>query len=76
MRRTLPLRARRGTPPDRGPLLTPEHVAVLIGGVSPAWVRRCVPHKVDLGQRTKRWYRDDVLAWLETHRTATSDAEQ
>ena len=71
MTRTLPLRT--NTPPDRGPLLTPEQVATLISGVSPAWVLRSVPHKVDLGQRTKRWYRDDVLAWLELHRTADTD---
>ncbi len=70
MTRALPLRPASAAPPDRGPLLTPAQVAVLIGGVSPAWVRRCVPHKVDLGQRTKRWHRDDVLAWLEVRRSA------
>ncbi len=70
MTRTLPLPTVSAAPPDRGPLLTPEQVAALIGGVSPAWVRRCVPNKVDLGQRTKRWHRDDVLAWLAVRRSA------
>jgi predicted DNA-binding transcriptional regulator AlpA len=49
---------------DRGPLLSPEQVAELIGGVSAAWVRRTVPGKIPLGQRTVRWYRDDVLGWI------------
>ena len=53
-------------PPDRGPLLTPEQVAQLVGAVSPSWVRRTVPGKLRLGQRTVRWYRDDVLRWLAT----------
>jgi predicted DNA-binding transcriptional regulator AlpA len=51
---------------ERGPLLTPEAVAELIGGVSPAWVRRNVPGKLHLGQRTVRWYRRDVLDWIGT----------
>jgi predicted DNA-binding transcriptional regulator AlpA len=57
-------------PPDRGPLLTPEQVASIVGGVTPAWVRRTIPGKLRLGQRTVRWYRDDVLAWLAGHRVA------
>ncbi len=66
-RRTLvPLPA----PPDRGPLLSPEQVAELIGGVSAAWVRRNVPGKLTLGQRTKRWYEGEVRRWLETRRGA------
>ncbi len=68
--RSLPFPVPPDPPPARGPLLTAAQVAVLIGGVSPAWVRRCVPHKVDLGQRTKRWHRDDVLAWLAVRRSA------
>ncbi len=64
----------RQPPPNRGRLLTAKQVAGLIGGgASEAWVRRQVPHKVDLGQRTKRWYRDDVLAWLDLHRTPDTD---
>ena len=55
-------------PPDRGRLLDPEQVAELIGGVSPAWVRRNVPHKIDLGHSTKRWWERDVLRWLESLR--------
>ena len=50
----------------RGPLLTPQAVADLIGGVSEAWVKRNVPGKLRLGQRTVRWYRQDVLDWIET----------
>lgn len=57
----------REPPRERGPLLTPEAVAELIGGVSPAWVRRRVAGKLHLGQRTVRWYRQDVLDWIETH---------
>ena len=56
--------------PDRGPLLTAEQVAALIGGVSTAWVRRVVPFKLHLGQRTVRWYERDVRAWLESRRGA------
>jgi predicted DNA-binding transcriptional regulator AlpA len=51
-------------PADRGPLLSPGQVAEMIGGVSEAWVRRTVPGKLKLGQRTMRWYRDDVLGWI------------
>lgn len=55
-------------PRDRGPLLSPAQVAALIGGVSPAWVRRMVPGKITLGQRTVRWYEGEVRGWLEAHR--------
>jgi predicted DNA-binding transcriptional regulator AlpA len=58
-------------PPDRGPLLTPQQVAALIGGVSAAWVRRRVPGKIVLGQRTVRWYRADVLAWVDSQQCNT-----
>jgi predicted DNA-binding transcriptional regulator AlpA len=50
----------------RGPLLASQAVADLIGGVSDAWVRRNVPGKLRLGQRTVRWYQQDVLDWIET----------
>jgi len=66
----LPFPASIEPPPNRGRLLTPAQVAALIGGrVSAAWVRRTVPHKVQLGHSTVRWYEADVLAWLETRRT-------
>ena len=57
-------------PPDRGRLLTATQVAAeLLGGtVSPAWVRRTIPGKLRLGQRTVRWYRDDVLRWIAGRR--------
>ena len=58
-------------PPDRGRLLTAAQVAALVGGVSSAWVRREVPHKLQLGHSTVRWYELDVRAWLETRRAAS-----
>ena len=57
-------------PPDRGRLLTASAVADLVGGVSTAWVRRHVPHKLPLGHSTVRWYETDVRAWLEERRPA------
>ena len=57
-----------GPPPSRGPLLTAADVARLIGGVSPAWVRRNVPHKITFGHSTVRWFEYDVLAWIEDGR--------
>jgi predicted DNA-binding transcriptional regulator AlpA len=71
---TLPFPAPLGPPPNRGRLLTPAQVAELIGGLSPAWVRRNVPYKVCLGHSTVRWYENDVRAWLESRREATSAA--
>jgi len=62
-------RAEAAPPPDRGRLLTAADVAAIIGGgVSPSWCRRNVPHKLDLGHSTKRWYEADVRAWLEERR--------
>ncbi len=52
--------------PDR--LLDAGQVAEAIGGVSPDWVRRNVPWKIDLGHSTKRWYRRDVNRWIESRR--------
>ena len=57
-------------PADRGPLLSPDQVAAMIGGVSAAWVRRHVPNKIRLGQRTIRFYANDVRAYLESRRSA------
>ncbi len=45
--------------------MTPQQVADLVGGVTPQWALRNVPGKLSLGQRTKRWYRSDVLRWIE-----------
>jgi predicted DNA-binding transcriptional regulator AlpA len=58
-------------PPDRGRLLTADQVGALIGGVSPAWVRRNVPNKLALGHSTVRWYELDVRQWLESRRIAS-----
>jgi hypothetical protein len=57
-------------PPDRGRLLTAEQVAAELfsGTVSPAWVRRHVPHKIVLGHSTVRWYELDVLEWIAAQR--------
>ena len=49
-------------------LLSAEQVADLIGGVTPAWVRKNVPHKLSLGYNTKRWYRHDVEEWIGNNR--------
>ncbi len=57
-------------PPDRGRLLTPAQVAEVIGGVSPAWVRRNVPNKIALGHSTIRWYELDVRVWIASRRGA------
>ena len=58
-------------PPSRGRLMCAEEVAALIGGkTSPAWVRRNVPYKLELGHSTVRWFEADVLAWLEERRRA------
>ena len=53
---------------QKGPLLDAHLVAAMIGGVSAAWVRRNVPGKLDLGHSTKRWWRADVLAWIQSRR--------
>ena len=63
-------------PVDRGPLLSPEAVAALIGGVSPTWVRRNVPKKLALGQRTVRWYQRDVLEWLDSKRVNPDEEDR
>ena len=55
-------------PPDRGRLLTAKEVADMIGGISPSWVRRYVPHKLPLGPSTKRWFELDIREWLESNR--------
>lgn len=55
-------------PQDRGRLLTAQQVAALIGGVSPTWVRRNLPHKVVMGHSTLRWFELDVRTWLERQR--------
>ena len=62
-------------PPDRGRLLSAQEVAELIGGVSAAWVRRQVPHKLALGHSTVRWYERDVCGWLESRRTGASEQD-
>ena len=58
-------------PPDRGRLLTAEEIAKLIGRVSPAWVRRNIPHKVRLGHSTVRWFERDVRDYLQRQRAST-----
>lgn len=61
-------------PLPRGPLMTAEQVAEVCfsGSVKPKWVRENVPHKVRLGHSTVRWYRDDVLAYIESQRESAA----
>lgn len=64
-----------GPPPapiDRGPMLDAETIAsrFFTNAVSPKWVRRNVPHKVTLGHSTVRWYEADVVAFVESRRSA------
>lgn len=57
-------------PKDRGPLLTPAEVAKLLNLENPdgpharRWVREHVPHVRKIGQRTLRWFKQDVLDWV------------
>ncbi len=53
-------------PEGRGRLLDANQVAQLIGGVTPEWVRRCVPRKRKLGHSTVRWWEADVQQWVDT----------
>ena len=58
-------------PPDRGPLIDARQIQAMIGGTKPPstdWINRHAPNRCDFGYRTKRWYRDDVVTWLETLR--------
>ena len=59
-----------GPPVPRGRLLSAEQVAseLLQGSVSGAWVRRHLPHRIELGHSTVRWFETDVLAWLDARR--------
>ena len=75
MTEVLSFPASAAPPPNRGRLLTADQVAELVGGVSPAWVRRHMPHKVTLGHSTVRWFEADVRSWLEQCREATTSAE-
>jgi hypothetical protein len=62
--------AQIGPPVDRGRLLSAEQVAteLLHGGLGPAWVRRNLPHRIELGHSTVRWFETDVMAWIEARR--------
>jgi hypothetical protein len=57
-------------PKARGPLLTPADVARLLkldnpdGEHARRWVREHVPHVKKIGQRTLRWFEQDVLDWV------------
>jgi len=70
MTQTLTFPVGLSAPMDRGHLLSASEVADLIGGVSTAWVRRQVPHKLTLGHSTVRWYEADVRRWLERCRAS------
>ena len=55
---------------SRGRLLNAKQVAqVIFGGhVSPEWVRRNVPGKLDFGHSTKLWWELDVYEYAESRR--------
>ena len=63
-------------PEDRGPLLTDAEVAALLNLDNPEgkharrWVREHVPSKKRLGHVTIRWFKQDVLAWVESQGAA------
>lgn len=59
-----------GPPVPRGRLLSAEQVAtdLLHSSLSPAWVRRNLPHRIELGHSTVRWFETDVMAWIEARR--------
>jgi hypothetical protein len=63
-----------GVPLPRGPLLTAEQVAdeCFSGTVKPKWVRENVPGKMTFGHSTVRWYRDDVLAYIESRKESAA----
>ena len=44
-------------------------VVTAVVSPSPEWVRRNVPYKLELGQKTVRWHQHDVLDWLQSKRT-------
>jgi hypothetical protein len=53
-------------PPDT--VLTRQEVATWLALPYPRQVERLGVPCLDLGRRTKRYRKGDVLAWLETHR--------
>ncbi|MBA3340451.1 MAG: helix-turn-helix domain-containing protein [Gemmatimonadaceae bacterium] len=56
-------------PTDTSILLTSDQVAFWLQ-VKPRQVERLGVPCVDLGRKTKRYSRDDVLAWLQKQRKA------
>lgn len=61
-------------PMPKGPLMSSDAVATeLFGGlVSAKWVRSNVPNKVKLGHSTVAFYRDDVLAFIESRKESAA----
>lgn len=60
-----------GSPsPDRGRLMTAQEIAreIFRGNVSPEWVRRKLPKKIDLGHSTKAWWESDVIEYIESRK--------
>lgn len=64
--------AARNLPAPRGPLMRPEDIAsdpeLFNGTVSAKWVRSHCPNKVKLGHSTIAFYKQDVLAFIESRR--------
>lgn len=63
-------RKKQPTLPPNPRLLTADEVAEQIfhGTVSSAWIRRTVPGKLRLGYTTVRWWKHEVLAWVDSQR--------
>jgi predicted DNA-binding transcriptional regulator AlpA len=59
-------------PLPRGRLMDARSVAAELfdGTVTEKWVREHVPGRIKLSHRTIRWYRDDVLRWIDERRDA------
>lgn len=58
-------------PAKRGRLIDASQIVEMIGGAPPKsedWVHRNVPGKLAFGHRTKRWYSEEVHAWIESCR--------
>lgn len=61
----------------RGPMLTSQQIVERFftddaqgALVSDKWVRANVPGKIRLSHSKVVWYRDDVLAWIESRKVA------
>ncbi len=51
-------------------LMTAQEISneIFRGHVSPEWVRRNLPKKIDLGHSTKAWWESDVIEYIESRK--------